>query len=329
MNASSHLQSLGWLGPGHALNAHLFPPSSSANSIPQHRGRGGLGLQKPILVSQKKDTSGLGRRGRKDEPNGGEWWLKGFESALGRMGTGVSEKENGKQKEGLYGGFFVKGESLGGTLDEGVKMRVKGHQKRKSDAVEDDLTRELSDSPPPHKSLRIENGSALQGPMKDFIQASTFFKARDQDKEEKRRRKKERQDRKDSNETLDEFQQIETYLGSRDVEEAERKRRKRAAMRGRESIVNLRQTADDEDGAEQCERRGRRRKEKSNENIQSHAEVEGGEGKREVEKRRRKEESRVRRGVKASQKARDIDSAERVEAASDLGKKKAKRKNKT
>lgn len=279
------------------------------------------------MVSQKKDTSGLGRRGKKDEPNGGEWWLKGFESALGRIGTGHNEEGKAAQKDGLYGGFFVKGQSLGGTIDEGVKSRVKGHKKRKSDAIEDEVLKEPSTSSPPHKASKTENGAASRGPIADFVQASAFFKARDQDKEDKRRRKTERQDRKDNSEILDEFQQIEAYLGSRDVEEIERKRRKRAAMRGRESIANLRKSVDEDQKEQRRERRRRHREERKNENTERHAKVGEDEEKRQAEKRRRKEERRLRRAERASQGARDSGGIELVEAISGLAKKNTKRKN--
>ena len=69
MNAEAHLISLGWAGPGNALNSH----------IKAHKGRGGLGLTKPLLVSQKKNTFGIGKKVH-EPASGNDWWLKGFEN---------------------------------------------------------------------------------------------------------------------------------------------------------------------------------------------------------------------------------------------------------
>lgn len=266
-------------------------------------------------MTQKKDTSGLGRRGKQDEPNGGEWWLKGFESALGRVGSD-DKGRNESQNDRLYGGFFVKGESLGGTI--GAEGKRTGHKKRKSDAVKDDVTSEPPSSPP-HKSPEIKQIPAPQDATEEFIQASAFFETRDRDKAERRRIRREKRNADNRNVALEEFQQIETYLGSRDVEEAERKRRKRAAMRGRESVdgIHTPRASENETKEERHERRKQRRKEKeiaedetsnelSRDNDTSHQDgcnqtVDfSAEEERLAERKRRKEERRLRRAEKAS-----------------------------
>lgn len=225
-----------------------------------------------------------------------------------------------KTDEGLYGGFFVRGGSLGGTI--GPEEKIPRHRKRKSDALENELTGEHSSSPP-HKSSRIEDSSSLQDATKDFAQASVFFEARDREKEVRRRIRREKRSQNLDRGALEEFQQIESYLGSRDVEEAERKRRKRAAMRGRESIGDTHSTV--ERASKEVKREGRKRRQRDESvdqdavadgevsSIGNPTEIVNGVNKcavldteedRKAERRRRKEERRrLRRAEKASQKS--------------------------
>ena len=112
-----------------------------------HPHQGINGLIRPILASKKDDTLGLGRR--KHEPAGGsEWWVKGFEKALGDVGKSGSERSSGVSTpdtvkggagvggEGKFGAlysFFVSGGEMAGTVEgreEDGRDRRKGEGKK-------------------------------------------------------------------------------------------------------------------------------------------------------------------------------------------------------
>ncbi|EDN05760.1 hypothetical protein I7I51_06129 [Histoplasma capsulatum] len=110
MDTHAYLLSQGWSGPGNPLNPNRRPGP-----------HGGLGLTKPILIAQKKNNHGLGRKTTHDHTN--QWWLRGFEAALkcvGDDGSATPQSDrSGSSASGsseLYR-FFVKGESLEGTID--------------------------------------------------------------------------------------------------------------------------------------------------------------------------------------------------------------------
>lgn len=69
MDTHAHLKRLGWQGHGHAL------------------GRNQNGLKKPILVSHKTNSLGLGAKEKK-ERQVDQWWLNAFDTALKDFGTG-------------------------------------------------------------------------------------------------------------------------------------------------------------------------------------------------------------------------------------------------
>ena len=121
MNAHTHLLSQGWLGPGHALQP----------SRPD-------GLKKHLLVSQKADTHGIGKK--KHDAHADQWWLRAFDHTLKDINIGTTDElkkpeaviaakrtvgpriesmRMGKwfRNGGLYAGF-VRGEGMKGTLRE-------------------------------------------------------------------------------------------------------------------------------------------------------------------------------------------------------------------
>lgn len=75
MDSHAYLKGLGWRGEGHSLDYH------------------GRGLKKPLLVSQKIDLLGLGR---KKHDVADQWWLRALDSSLKDIGSGrqVSETES-------------------------------------------------------------------------------------------------------------------------------------------------------------------------------------------------------------------------------------------
>ncbi|OCK84548.1 hypothetical protein K432DRAFT_288745 [Lepidopterella palustris CBS 459.81] len=101
MDASAILKGHGWRGAGHSLDHH------------------GRGIVKPLLISNKQDLLGVGKK--KPAHNvSDQWWMRAFDESLKEFGTGKKAscdfvRETGINRGGLYG-FFVKGEGLSGTV---------------------------------------------------------------------------------------------------------------------------------------------------------------------------------------------------------------------
>ena len=116
MDTTAYLTRQGWLGAGHSLQPD------------------GRGIKKPLLVSQKSNVLGLGRK--QHDSHADQWWARAFDSSLRDLavdtdraggahrvaieGSGALEMVQhggGKLvgKAGLYGSF-VRGEGLSGTL---------------------------------------------------------------------------------------------------------------------------------------------------------------------------------------------------------------------
>ena len=241
MNAEAHLLALGWHGHGHALDSYkqhgkrglAYDPNGTSNSSAN-------GLVKPLLVSQKRNTFGIGKRAH--EPSrGNEWWLKGFESALQNIGKGGNDSSgtatpvstgtgsssvsaNGYRGkyEGLYG-YFSTVQVMQGTIEDSISepdkrarsaSPVKKGKKRKSDALE--VAQEQSSNSVPESEmentlkrarLRKEKDGA-----KDFEDAAAFFERRDKD--EKRTRRKDRQD------PTTDFEHMGQFFAARSPEKA-------------------------------------------------------------------------------------------------------------
>lgn len=119
MDASALLKSQGWRGSGHSL----------------HTTDDSIGLAKPILVSRKNNTRGIGR---KDHVTSDSWWLNAFDEQLKSLDTSnktsiVQTKENTKLNglltagAGKYVGAnalyacFVSGGLLQGSLKPNVE----------------------------------------------------------------------------------------------------------------------------------------------------------------------------------------------------------------
>ncbi len=103
MNTSAYLQSQGWLGAGHSL------PTSSGHP----------GLSKPLLVSQKRNLHGVGK---KTHTHADQWWARAFDSSLKGLnvgGDGVHTTDNGEFVNGEGGGVKVGGEE--GKRDGGSR----------------------------------------------------------------------------------------------------------------------------------------------------------------------------------------------------------------
>lgn len=142
MDTASYLKSQGWLGHGYSLDARTeykqkgrrglaYDPQSHLDSTSDEK-YGARGLVKPLLISQKRNGFGVGKKAH-EPPSGNEWWLKGFAAALGNFGKTGSERDTsdgsgwstpvGGRPEytgkhaGLYK-YFVGGGLMEGTIEE-------------------------------------------------------------------------------------------------------------------------------------------------------------------------------------------------------------------
>ena len=115
MNAHALLTSQGWRGTGHSLH-----PTSDLT-----------GLSRPLLVSQKTNNLGVGKKQHKTSDM---WWMNAFDKSLQGLDTSAQGKvvqritnsgldmvvKGGAKWVGGGGGLyacFVKGEVLGGTIE--------------------------------------------------------------------------------------------------------------------------------------------------------------------------------------------------------------------
>ena len=119
MDTAAYLASQGWAGHGHALH---------------HSGRG---IIKPIAVAQKNNVLGVGKK--KHDAHADQWWARAFDETLkginatkddatgtteGLVVTGAAKQAGSKMRSGVHSvgnglySCFVKGEGLGGTLEE-------------------------------------------------------------------------------------------------------------------------------------------------------------------------------------------------------------------
>ncbi|OBT96435.1 hypothetical protein VE01_05699 [Pseudogymnoascus verrucosus] len=125
MNAHALLTSQGWRGSGHSLHAH-------SDSI---------GLARPLLVSQKQNTLGVGK---KQHRTSDMWWMNAFDKSLQGLDTskegqvvqtvtggGLDMVKRGGGKYVGTGGLyacFVRGETLVGSVKEVVEVEAMGEE---------------------------------------------------------------------------------------------------------------------------------------------------------------------------------------------------------
>ncbi|KAB8304480.1 hypothetical protein EYC80_003871 [Monilinia laxa] len=121
MNAHALLTSQGWRGTGHSL----------------HHSSDTIGLSRPLLVSKKDNVLGVGKKQHKTSDM---WWMNAFDASLKGLDTSkegqIKVQEGGGLemvvkggskwvggKGGLYS-FFVRGETVGGTIEDKQKDLV-------------------------------------------------------------------------------------------------------------------------------------------------------------------------------------------------------------
>ncbi|KAI5467278.1 hypothetical protein BGZ63DRAFT_21929 [Mariannaea sp. PMI_226] len=164
MNAHALLSAQGWRGTGHSL----------------HKTDDSIGLAKPLLLSRKDNTQGLGQ---KQHFTSDQWWMNAFDEQLKGLDTSkkgmviqtvTSGKLNSLDKNaGKYSVYssFVRGGFLEGTLD---KLKI----------------RDASTSPDSTESS--DEDSADQKTIKTKV-----TETRKETKEERRARKEAKQKRKE------------------------------------------------------------------------------------------------------------------------------------
>ena len=253
MDAHAHLLSLGWAGPGHSLDSRPHkgrrglaydPKQAQAEST-------GTGLIKPLLISQKNNTFGIGQKAH-EPAAGNEWWLKGFEAALGNVGKSDSERTSGtatpesrssasgyKGKHGGLYGRFVKGQQMQGTIGESLDSDRKA-LKRKSDTFDEGAGTPSSGGESVTKRAGKHHRSKQDTTA--FEQTAAFLEIRDRD--EKRRRKAEKAD------AVQDFQQMTEYFEARSA-------RRKTNQNGR-----LGDPAEDSHAVEEDSEQERRRRKK-------------------------------------------------------------------
>jgi nucleolar protein TMA23 len=220
MDAHAHLLSLGWAGPGHSLDSRPRKGRRGLAYDPKQVHNAGNGLIKPLLISQKKNTFGIGKKAH-EPAAGNEWWLKGFETALSNVGKSESERTSGTatpelgrpangyvgKHMGLYG-FFVKGGEMEGTigLDAPKEFTLTRRKKRGSDVL-DSKEGSPNSSDGEKQSTETRKKRKSKEGTEEFEQVGAFLQARDKD--EKRRRRKQKAD------ALEEFQQVGEFFEAR------------------------------------------------------------------------------------------------------------------
>jgi nucleolar protein TMA23 len=274
MNARSILESYGWAGPGHPLHPNAYKQKGhrglayDPNALPSTT-FASSGLIKPLLVSKKQGNLGVGRKAHEPQA-GNEWWLKGFEKALGDVGKSESERSSGVStpvaatpaatgKFGALYTYFVSGGRMAGSLEEDTKLSSeKRGKKRKSDEI---------------------NGNGVENEFKDVTK---FLEVRDKDV---KRRK-----RKDKKSAEEEFETIEAFMEVRDGKS--RKKRKSEAME-----VDEEQQEETKEQRRERRRQRRAEKEAASAHHLLNGEIEGDDAARalrKAEKKRRKAERAAR-----------------------------------
>lgn len=251
MDAHAHLLSLGWAGPGHSLDSRPYKQKGHRGLAfdPSKVGNNGTGLVKPLLVSQRRGRLGVGKKAHEPQA-GNEWWLKGFESALGNIGKSESERSSGTatpvahEYAGKHGGlysFFVRGQEMEGTIGtlEEIKQPSK---KRKSDALE----QEKDDDTVPSARSKQQKTAA------DFEQVGAYIAVRDKDEKRAQRMQKLG--------PVEEFRQVSEYLEARSQEKTTKKRKSEASPSWDDTPVVDGETNEPERVETKEERRERRRR---------------------------------------------------------------------
>lgn len=258
MDAHAHLLSLGWAGPGHSLDSRPHKGRRGLAYDPKQAQNTGNGLIKPLLISQKRNTFGVGKKAH-DPPAGTEWWLKGFETALNNIGKTASERTSGTatpdlgrnasgytgKHAGLYG-FFIKGGEMEGTIgsefeDDHKPMKLR--KKRKSDNMNEEGSSDSGSGQQRHVDETSKKKRKPKDDAADFVQVATFLERRDKDERRRVRAQKAG--------AVEDFEKVGDFFEARSA------RRRNSAEHGAAAVNDV---ENGEDSEQQRRRRKRERK---------------------------------------------------------------------
>ncbi|KIV92435.1 hypothetical protein PV10_03734 [Exophiala mesophila] len=233
MDAHAHLISLGWAGPGHALDSRPYKQKGHrglAYDPSQATANTGNGLIRPLLISQRKGNLGIGKKAHEPQA-GNDWWLKGFESALGNIGKSESERSSGTSTPivhsvGKHGGlysFFVKGQHMEGTIGKATVDESGDDSNSSLSTREGKKENQTTTSP---RKRKADDGNGVHNPKsaksskkqktaQDFEQVSQYIALRDQ--HEKRTSRPVRPS------PVEEFRQVGEYLAARSEKSKKKK----------------------------------------------------------------------------------------------------------
>ena len=229
MDTSAYLTSHGWLGTGHALN-----PT-------------GRGLKRPLLVSRKSNTLGVGLR--KHSAHADQWWAQVFDNRLkslevsnnevtgdtssvtaGVSGTLDFIKAGGVKwvgKGGLYAGF-VKGESLEGTLKV-EKERLHDQRSRAFDITSEALAEER---PQKKRGFEDKASQVIRLKKRQAVQDTDVILSKEERRKARRLRKWGANRENHHNEEADVVETLRTKSSKDKRREIRRLRRLKKATKG-------------------------------------------------------------------------------------------------
>lgn len=206
MDTAAYLTSQGWRGDGHALH------------------QSGRGITRPILISQKQNVLGLGKK--RHDAHADQWWARVFDATLKGINN-TKDESTGKTEgislgasaqalqmvgkggakwvgqRGLYSNF-VKGKSLSGTLTPQEESKTDGGVRNDEKGIDrDDEPHHMASTEKQKKSKRPQqrretaedsNIMGCRGAVQTTLPESTQTRVVGREtKEERRQRREERQ----------------------------------------------------------------------------------------------------------------------------------------
>ena len=247
MDAHALLTSQGWRGTGNSLH----PTSNS------------IGLSKPLLVSQKQNNLGLGKKQHKTSDM---WWMNAFDSSLKGLDTSKQGQvvqtvtssgldmvaKGGAKWVGSKGGLyasFVRGECLSGTLTPESTDEVEEPLRKKRRRDE-----EGKESKEERRARKVAKKSLKEKELQDLEEEGLS---------EKSETKAQRRARKAAKRALKAQEAVEDEVASEEVEdqsvkEPETKEQRKERRRLKKLLLEAEQK-DSEDGSEKAKKKKRRK----------------------------------------------------------------------
>ncbi|KAI9648406.1 hypothetical protein NHQ30_003040 [Ciborinia camelliae] len=207
MNAHALLTSQGWRGTGHSL----------------HHSSDTIGLSRPLLVSKKDNVLGVGKKQHKTSDM---WWMNAFDASLKGLDTSkegqIKVQEGGGLemvvkggskwvggKGGLYS-FFVRGETVGGTIEEKEKevveiivkeeKRGRGKDKKRKGEERKESKEERRERKEKKRADRAKKATAVEAEKSKAVNETKATtqgaNSADSEKKETKEERRERKERK-------------------------------------------------------------------------------------------------------------------------------------